>query len=199
MGGSFWLCSPLVRFTLVLIILVLFGMLVVYLMVVVALFHLSLSMTVDLLLLIERMIHLRGLDTVRISKVKGHADEGMVLDGRVREVDRLGNDAADEAPILGVGELAILSLMLVVTCLGSVVAGTLLFLIFIVFFSLPYLVLWSIMMVVMVLLLILVWSAFALPKRRRLVLAVRDWVFFAWAAWYLAFKMVSSSCFCHLC
>ena len=51
----------------------------------------------DLLLLIEKMLHLRGLDTVRIAKVKGHADEGMVLDGRDREVDRLGNDAADEA------------------------------------------------------------------------------------------------------
>ena len=37
----------------------------------------------DLLLLIERILHLKGLDTVRISKVKGHADEGMVLDGRV--------------------------------------------------------------------------------------------------------------------
>ena len=55
----------------------------------------------DLLLLIERMLHLRGLDTVRISKVKGHADEGMVLDGRVREVDRLGNNAADEAADFG--------------------------------------------------------------------------------------------------
>ena len=54
-----------------------------------------------LLLLIERMLHLRGLDTVRISKVKGHADEGMVLQGRVREVDRLGNDAADEAADFG--------------------------------------------------------------------------------------------------
>ena len=55
----------------------------------------------DLLLLIERMLHLRGLDTVRITKVKGHADEGMVLDGRVREADRLGNDAADEAADFG--------------------------------------------------------------------------------------------------
>ena len=53
----------------------------------------------DLLLLIERMLQLRGLDTVR--KVKGHADDGMVLDGRVREVDRLGNDAADEAADFG--------------------------------------------------------------------------------------------------
>ena len=55
----------------------------------------------DLLLLIERVLHLRGLDTVRISKVEGHADEGMVLDGRVREVDRLDNDAADEAADFG--------------------------------------------------------------------------------------------------
>ena len=35
------------------------------------------------------------------SKVKGHADEGMVLDCRVREVDRLGNDVADEAADFG--------------------------------------------------------------------------------------------------
>ena len=55
----------------------------------------------DLLLLIDRMIRHRGADTVSISKVKGHADEGMVLDGRVREVDRLGNDAADEAADFG--------------------------------------------------------------------------------------------------
>ena len=55
----------------------------------------------DLLLLIDRMLHLRGRDTVRISKVKGHADEGMVLLGRVREVDRLGNGAADEAADFG--------------------------------------------------------------------------------------------------
>ena len=32
----------------------------------------------DLLWLIERILHLRELDTVRISKVKGHAGEGMV-------------------------------------------------------------------------------------------------------------------------
>ena len=55
----------------------------------------------DLLLLIDRMLHLRGLGTVRITKVKGHADEGMVLNGRVREVERLGNDAADEAADFG--------------------------------------------------------------------------------------------------
>ena len=47
------------------------------------------------------MLHLRGLDTVRITKVKGHADQEMVLDGRVREIDRLGNNAADEAADFG--------------------------------------------------------------------------------------------------
>ena len=41
----------------------------------------------DQVLLIETMLHLRGLDTVRITKVKGHADEVVVHDGRVRELD----------------------------------------------------------------------------------------------------------------
>ena len=35
------------------------------------------------------------------SKVKGHADEGMVLDGWVHEFDRFGNNAADEAADFG--------------------------------------------------------------------------------------------------
>ena len=55
----------------------------------------------DLLALIRRMVHLRGSSTVRITKVKGHADEGTVADGRVRMLDRLGNDAADEAADFG--------------------------------------------------------------------------------------------------
>ena len=55
----------------------------------------------DLLVLLERMLHLRGLNTARITKVKGHADRSMVLDGRVRELDRLGNDAAGEAADFG--------------------------------------------------------------------------------------------------
>ena len=64
----------------------------------------------DLLVLSERMLHLSGFYTVRISKVKGHADEGMVLHGRVREVDRIGDNAADEAADFGrrrVGNLVI--------------------------------------------------------------------------------------------
>ena len=55
----------------------------------------------DLLLVIDRMIRRRGADTVRVSKVKGHADEVMVRSGQVREVDRLGNNAADEAADFG--------------------------------------------------------------------------------------------------
>ena len=55
----------------------------------------------DLLLLIDWMLRLGGLDTVRIAKVKGHADEGLVHDGRVGELDRLGDDAADEAADFG--------------------------------------------------------------------------------------------------
>ena len=41
------------------------------------------------------------MDTVRFTKVKGHADDGTVLDGRVREIDRLCNKAADEAADFG--------------------------------------------------------------------------------------------------
>ena len=51
----------------------------------------------DLLLLIERMLQLRVLGTVRVTEVKGHAEEDMVRDGGVSELVRLGNadDAAD--------------------------------------------------------------------------------------------------------
>ena len=96
-GESFWPCRLLVPFTLVLIILVLFVMLVVYC----GPIPFELVNDGDLLFKIERMLHLRGLDTVRISKVKGHADEDMVLHGQVRREDKLGNDAADEAADFG--------------------------------------------------------------------------------------------------
>ena len=64
---------------------------------------------------------------------------------------------------LVVGELVMPSLMLVVICPGSVVAGTLLFLTFI-DFSLLLLVLWSIMMVMVVLLLTLLSGLLVLPR-----------------------------------
>ena len=50
---------------------------------------------------VGRLLRLWGLDTVRITKVKGHADEGMVRGGGVIELDRLGNNAADEAADFG--------------------------------------------------------------------------------------------------
>ena len=50
----------------------------------------------DLLFLIHRMLRIRGLGSVRISKVKGHADEAMVRAGTVRGLDELGDDGADE-------------------------------------------------------------------------------------------------------
>ena len=58
----------------------------------------------DLLLLIDWIdciLQRRGLDTVCISKVKGHADDGMVQHGQVRREDKLGNDAADETADFG--------------------------------------------------------------------------------------------------
>ena len=58
-----------------------------------------------ILFLIERMLHIRGLNTVRISKVKGHADEALVRAGAVRGLDKLGNDGADEAADFGRGRV----------------------------------------------------------------------------------------------
>ena len=55
----------------------------------------------DLLTVIERMIHQRCVRSVRISKVKGHADDDMVAVGRVRVEDRVGNDLADSAADFG--------------------------------------------------------------------------------------------------
>ena len=55
----------------------------------------------DLILLIERMLRFRELDTVRISEVKGHADEALVRAGSARELDWLGNDGEDEAADFG--------------------------------------------------------------------------------------------------
>ena len=132
----------------------------------------------DLLLLINRMLRLRGPDTVRISKVTGHADETMVLNGQVREVDRLGNNAADDAADFGrrrVGN-AVIDARRNLSGVCNRWYPVLLDLHR--FFIAISLEVWSIMMVVLVLLLILlVWSAGAHPKRRRLVHAVRDRAF----------------------
>ena len=52
-----------------------------------------------LILLIGRMLEMRGRDTVLISKVKGCADGDVVREGRAREPDRIGNNAAGVAAI----------------------------------------------------------------------------------------------------
>ena len=150
----------------------------------------------DLLCLIDRMLQLRGLGTVKVSKVKGHADDGMVLDGCVRDLDRLGNNAADEAADFGRRRVPVMSLMLVVIWLEFVIVGILLSVIFIVFF------------VAIARTVVnhddgggtapdpLVWSAGSLPKRRKVLHAVRDFAFlpgpvgiweglgFFWCQWY---------------
>ena len=67
-------------------------------MVIMVLLLLSLSMTVTFSCFFRGCFIFRGLDTVRITKVMVHVDNTMVL---VREDDRLGNDAADEAADIG--------------------------------------------------------------------------------------------------
>ena len=42
-----------------------------------------------------------GLTTLLFPRVKGHADEGLVALGWVREVDRIGNNEADAAAASG--------------------------------------------------------------------------------------------------
>ena len=55
----------------------------------------------DLIMLIGRVLEQSERDTVRVTKVKGHADAEMVRVGQVRELDKLGNDAADAAADFG--------------------------------------------------------------------------------------------------
>ena len=67
----------------------------------------------DLIMLIDRVLEQRDRDTDRVTKVKGHADAEIVRVRQVRESDKLGKDAPDEA-----GGLILQSLMHVVSCLG---------------------------------------------------------------------------------
>ena len=55
----------------------------------------------DLIALVQKLVDIRGPGTTAISKVKGHADEGLVRGGRVRKLDKMGNDMADQAADLG--------------------------------------------------------------------------------------------------
>ena len=55
----------------------------------------------DLVALVQYMIRTRGRDTVRVTKVKGHAKDDDVQHGRVRLTDQQGNVEADIAADLG--------------------------------------------------------------------------------------------------
>ena len=55
----------------------------------------------DLIALARYMIRTRGRDTVRVTKVKGHAEDVDVQQGRVRLLDKQGNAEADNAADLG--------------------------------------------------------------------------------------------------
>ena len=118
----------------------------------------------DLLVLIDRMLHLGGHDTVRSGKVKGQADDGRFLMVGFVSLTSLVMMLLMRLPTLVVGGSDLLSLMLIVIFLECVVGGILLFLIF--FGSLsPFLGLWSIMTVGMVMLLIL-WSGLLVHYQR---------------------------------
>ena len=60
-----------------------------------------------MLIVSERMILQRGVESVRISKVKGHADDDMVAVGRVRIEVKVGNDFVDRAADFGVSDLVV--------------------------------------------------------------------------------------------
>ena len=55
----------------------------------------------DLIALVQYTIRTRGRDTVRVTKVKGHAKDDDVQHGRVRLIDQQGNVEADIAADLG--------------------------------------------------------------------------------------------------
>ena len=55
----------------------------------------------DLLSIIRSMLCLRGFETVKVSKVKGHATPAMVASGDVRLEDLVGNNGADAAADFG--------------------------------------------------------------------------------------------------
>ena len=55
----------------------------------------------DLVALVQYMIRTRGRETVRVTKVKTHAEDVDVQSGRVRLEDQLGNAEADTAANLG--------------------------------------------------------------------------------------------------
>ena len=58
----------------------------------------------DLWELFTRLVLQRGPRSVKITKVKGHATEAMVQEGKVKLAEKQGNDRSDTAAALGVTE-----------------------------------------------------------------------------------------------
>ena len=79
----------------------------------------------DLVALAQYMIRTRGRETVRVTKVKGHAEDSDVQHARVRLVDQLGNAEADTDADLGRRHSLKFSSVLGVGCPRCVVIGTL--------------------------------------------------------------------------
>ena len=53
-----------------------------------------------------QLVRARGANTVKVTKVKGHATEQQVEEGKVRTEDKEGNDNADQAADQGVNQHA---------------------------------------------------------------------------------------------
>ena len=79
----------------------------------------------DLIALARYMIRTRGRETVRVTKVKGHAEDVDVQQGRVRLVDQQGMLRLMRLLIWVVAINLRLSLMLDVGCFRLVVIGIL--------------------------------------------------------------------------
>ena len=70
------------------------------------------------------MIRTRGRETVRVTEVKGHAEDVDVQHGRVRLVDQHGNAEADTAADLGrrgvvCFKLVVIGILLCLICIVS--------------------------------------------------------------------------------
>ena len=50
---------------------------------------------------VDKLLRSRLADTVKISKVRGHATSADVLSGRVQLIDKIGNDNADALAVAG--------------------------------------------------------------------------------------------------
>ena len=100
-GVLFLLCRLTGLVIWVLTTLMLLGVLVACLIMVTLISLCPLVKDGDLIASVQYMVRTRGRETVRVTKVKGHAEDFDVLQGRVRLIDQQGNAEADTAADLG--------------------------------------------------------------------------------------------------